>query len=94
MKKKITKEDILKAESVYLYNEDVIFVELKEGVWGFNKGGLEWYKKRNFYDYFESSLMMSYFSLLAKEVAVDMIEEWIKTAKNMFDIENVEVMDE
>lgn len=62
MSRPLTKEDILNSQSVHLYTENVIYVELEDDeVYGFNKGGSKWYKKENFYDYFDSSLMMSYF---------------------------------
>lgn len=81
MSKQLTKEDILNSHSVYLYMENTIYVEIKnDEVYGFTKGGLEWYKKENFYDYFESSLMMSYFSSITKEEAAAMVEEWTQLA--------------
>lgn len=91
MKKQITREDILNAINVHFYKEEAIFVELEpDEVWGFDKGGSEWYKKENYYDYFESCLMMSYFSpilmgenpfsRISKEAAADLIEEWIALA--------------
>ena len=52
MSRQLTREDILNSQSVHLYTEDVIYVELKDDeVYGFNKGGSEWYKKDNFYDW-------------------------------------------
>ena len=79
MSRQLTREDILNAQGVYLYTENVIYVELKDDeVYGFDKGGSGWYKKDNFYDYFESSLMMSYFSSITKEEAADMVEDWMR----------------
>lgn len=94
MSKQLTKEDILNSQSVHLYMEDVIYVELEgDEVYGFNKGGLEWYKKDNFFDYFDSSLMRSYFSSITKEEAANMVEEWIELANvnedNMCKVDNV-----
>lgn len=81
MSRQLNREDILNSQSVHLYTENVIYVEIEDDeVYGFNKGGSEWYKKENFYDYFESSLMMSYFSSITKEEAADMVEEWISLA--------------
>ena len=82
MSRQLTREEILNTQRVYLYEESVIYVEVEEDeVYGFNKGGSEWYKKDNFYDYFDSSLMMSYFSSITKEEAADMVEEWSALAK-------------
>ena len=42
MNRQLTREDILNSQSVHLYTEDVIYVELKDDeVYGFNKGGSE-----------------------------------------------------
>ena len=54
-------------------------MELEEDeVYGLHKGSQSWFEKKNFYDYFESSWMMSYFSSITKEEAADMVEEWNK----------------
>ncbi len=83
MSRQLTRGDILNSQSVYLYLEDVIYVKIEDGeVYGFYKGGSEWYEKRNFYDYFDSSLMMSYFSSITKEEAADIVEEWISFASS------------
>lgn len=75
MSRQLTREDILNSQSVHLYTEDMLYAELKDDeLYGFSKGGSEWYKKDNFYDYFESSLMMSYFSSVTKEDAADMVD--------------------
>ena len=79
MSKELTRADILNSKNVYFYSEDTIFVELEEDeVYGLHKGSQSWFEKKNFYDYFESSWMMSYFSSITKEEAADMVEEWNK----------------
>ena len=79
MGRQLSKEEILNAKEVYLYSEDVIYVELEDDdVYGLCKGGLEWYKKESFYDYLESQQMMSFFSNITKETAINMINEWKK----------------
>ncbi len=81
MSKQLSREEILNAKSVVLYMENIIYVEIKDDeVYGFNKRGLEWFKKDNFYEYYESSLMMSYFSSITKEEAADMVEDWMRLA--------------
>lgn len=81
MSRQLTREDILNSKDVYLYTEDTIYVEMKEDeVYGIYKGGRSWFEKKNFYDYFESSLMMSYFSSITKKEAADMVEEWLELA--------------
>jgi len=75
----LSKEDILKSKAVYLYNEDTVYVEIAEDeVYGLYKNKCLWYKKNNFYDYFESSLMMSFFTSITKEEATNIIEKWIE----------------
>lgn len=63
----------------HVFGMAVIYVELEDDeIYGFNKGGSDWHKKENFYDYFESSLMMSCFCSITKEEAVNMVQAWIK----------------
>ena len=77
MARQLTREDILNAKAIHLYNEDTIYVELNdtEDVYGSYKGG-EWFVKGNFWDYFESEIMMSYFQTLTPEEALNMLEKW------------------
>ena len=79
MDKQLTKADVLNSKNAYLYNEDSIFVECKDEVYGFNEKNLEWYIKSNFYDYFESSLMLSYIKSITKEEALQKVEECYKS---------------
>lgn len=77
MARQLTKEDIMKAKAIHLYNENTIYVELndEDNVYGSYKGG-EWFVKGNFWDYFESEIMMSYFQTLTPEEALKMLEKW------------------
>lgn len=76
MVKQITREDILNSKGAHLYNEDTIYVELEDTVYGLHKGSKEWFEKSNFYDYFDSSVMLSYFFMLSREEAALLVEEW------------------
>ena len=78
-RKYIGKDEIRNAKSVHLYNESTLYVELKEDeVYALDKGYAEWYKKDDFYDYYDSSLMLSYFESISKEEAADLAEEWME----------------
>lgn len=71
-------DDILKAVEVTLYMDDVLYiVDENDDAYGFCKMSKKWYYKRNYYDYFESSLMLQYFKLLTPEEAVALYKEWV-----------------
>ena len=44
-----TREDILNSKGAYLYDEDTIYVELEDTVYGLHKGSKEWFEKRGLY---------------------------------------------
>lgn len=77
MERQLTREDIVNAKAIHLYNEDTIYVELNdtEDVYGSCKGG-EWFVKENFWDYWDSSLMLSYFQSLTSEDAIKLFDKW------------------
>ena len=77
MERQLTREDILNAKAIHLYNEDTIYVELNytEDVYGSYKGG-EWFVKGNFRDYWDSSIMLSYFQPLTAGKALELLEVW------------------
>ena len=78
MEKQLTREDILQSKNVYLYMHEIIYVEVKEDeVYALSQNSRQWRKKENFYDYLESSLMMSYFSGITKEEAAALAEKWL-----------------
>ena len=63
----LTKEDICNARDAYLFDKTTLYVELDDGkVYGLDKGSKQWFLKNNFYDYFDSELMLSYFSHMTK----------------------------
>lgn len=77
MEKQLTSKDILEAREAHLYDGDTLFVVLgEENVYGFHKSCKGWYKKDNFWDYFDSSLMMSYLSRVTLEQAAELYEKW------------------
>ena len=68
MAKQFTAEDILNAKEVHFYNNDTLYiVDHDDEAYGYSKGCSGWYHKENFWDYFESKLMMTYFSHINKE---------------------------
>ena len=72
----LTRADILNAKAVYLYDDDTVFVELgNDEVYGFNSKHLYWDRKDNFYDYFESSLMLSFISPITADEAIARVEK-------------------
>ena len=77
MARQLTREDILNAKAIHLYNEDTIYVELNdtEDVYGSYKGG-EWFVKDNFWDYWDSSIMLSYFQYLTPDEAFRLLDKW------------------
>lgn len=78
MSRQLKKEDILRAKEIHLYMNNIIYVVLDDSdkVYGIEKGRAEWKEKDNFYDYFDSELMLSYFSTLQPEEAVSLLENW------------------
>lgn len=79
MSRQLTKKDILNTKEVHFYDNSVLYVVTDEGaVYGTTEGCLEWFEKENFWEYFESSLMLSYFRPITKEEAVWMYEAWKK----------------
>ena len=82
MNKQFTYEDILRAKEVHLYRNDTLFVVDADGeAYGFHEGGSEWYHKENFWDYFESSIMMSYLSRVTKEEAGQLYLTWTNDSR-------------
>jgi len=80
MNKQFSAKDILNAKEVHLYDNDILYVVDKDDkAYGFSKGSSEWYYKENFWDYFESETMMSYYiSSITKEEAAQMYLTWTK----------------
>lgn len=78
MSRQLSKEDVLRAKEIHLYMDNIIYVVLDDSdkVYGIEKGSAEWKEKDDFYDYFDSELMMSYFSTLLAEEAVSILEDW------------------
>ena len=79
MDKQLTVDDIKNAKDIYLYDQGILYVvdEIDEA-YGFCENGDSWFHKENFWDYFDSSLMLSYFNVLSKDQAISLYEEWTK----------------
>ena len=77
MNKQFTVDDIRAAKEVHLYNSETIYiVDADCEAYGFYRFGSEWFHKSNFWDYFESEIMMSYFTPVTKDEAATLYEEW------------------
>ena len=71
-------EDILKATEIRLYLGNIIYiVDEYDDAYGFHKETKKWEYKSNYYDYFDSSLMLEYFEILSPEEAVELYKEWV-----------------
>ena len=78
MSKDFSVEDILNAKDVHLYCKDTLYiVDQNDEAYGYIMGGSGWFHKENFWDYFDSSLMLSYFEHPTKEEAVRIYLDWI-----------------
>lgn len=74
----LTIEDIMKAKEITLYLGNVIYiVDENDDAYGFHKESKKWEYKSNYYDYFDSSLMLEYFEILSPEKAVALYKEWL-----------------
>ena len=81
MDKQFTAEDILNAKEVHFYNNETLYiVDHDDEAYGYSKGCSGWYHKSNFWDYFESELMMTYFTHITKEEAVQLYLGWTNDA--------------
>lgn len=79
MDKQLTKEDIINAKRVDCYNNSEVFVVMQDDkAYGHALDGGDWYYKKNYWDYWESSLMLSYFSVITKEEILVLMDEWEK----------------
>ena len=77
MEKQFTVLDILNAKEVYFYNQETLYiVNDSDEAYGFHKNSYGWFHKENFWDYFESSTMLSYFTPISKEQAANLYQEW------------------
>lgn len=78
MNKQFTAEDIRNAKEVYLFDEGILYVvDDDDEAYGFTRCSDAWFHKRNFWDYFETSSMLSYFTLITKEEAAQLYTQWI-----------------
>ena len=72
-----TEEDIWNATELYIYDKGILYiVDGKGNAYGFCQGSKRWFSKKNFEDYFDSSLMLTYLSIPTKEEAVQLYRSW------------------
>lgn len=71
-------KDIMNAVEITLYSDTVLYiVDENDDAYGFYKIDKKWIYKQNYYDYFDSSLMLQYFKILTPEEAVELYEQWM-----------------
>lgn len=71
-------KDIMNAVEITLYNDTVLYiVDENDDAYGFHKNDKKWTYKQNYYDYFDSSLMLQYFKILTPEKAVELYKQWM-----------------
>ena len=71
-------KDIMNAVEITLYSDAVLYiVDENDDAYGFHKIDKKWIYKQNYYDYFDSSLMLQYFKILTTEEAVELYEQWM-----------------
>ncbi len=74
-----TSDDILAAKEVYLYNGETLYLIDRDGeAHGFSAGSADWFRKDNFWDYFESSEMLCHISIPTREEAVSLFRSWLQ----------------
>ena len=77
MSKQFEVNDILCAKALYLYDNDTIFlIDENDEAYGFSKGSSEWYRKENFWDYFESETMLYYIRKISAEETMQLYCGW------------------
>ena len=77
MNKQFTADEIRATKEVHFYNGDTLYiVDSDDEAYGFYRFGSGWYHKSNFWDYFESETMMSYFTPITKDEAADLYLSW------------------
>lgn len=77
MSKQFTAEDIRNAKEVHLFDGGILYVvDHDDEAYGFTQNSQEWFHKANFWDCFETSTMLSYFTPITKENAARLFESW------------------
>lgn len=77
MDRQFTVEDIRLAKEVHLFDGNTLYVIDEDyEAYGFYRYGGEWFHKSSFWDYFESEIMMSYFTPITKIEAAELYETW------------------
>ena len=77
MQRQLNEEDIWKAKDIYLYDGSTLYVvDENDRAYGYCQGSKEWFYKKNFWDYFDSGLMLAYFTIPTREEAVRLYRSW------------------
>lgn len=84
MEYQFTEQDILNAKKVYLFDKGILYVvDHEDNAYGYCQGGGRWFLKENFWDYFDSEMMLAYFDCITKEKAAQLYLDWKKnTGRN------------
>ena len=78
MEMQFTARDIRNAQEVHLYNNACLYIVIDGEAYGFYENSSGWFHKENFWDYFESDLMLTYFTPITKEEAAQLYMGWTK----------------
>lgn len=78
-------DDIRRAKEVHFYNERTLYVvDDDDEAYGFHREGGDWFYKSNFWDYFESEIMLSFFTPITKDEAAEMYASWCKQTEREY----------
>lgn len=82
MGRDLPREDILNAKSIVYFDKKTIYVEPRKGdaVYGISQNSQGWFLKENYWDYYDSELMLSYMENITAEEAFRIIEAWKDSA--------------
>lgn len=86
MKKEFSANEIRSAKEVHLFNKNTLYVvDSDDEAYGFYRYGGSWYHKSDFWDYFESSTMLSCFTPITKSEAAELYDAWCERLKTAND---------
>lgn len=77
MEKNFTANEIREAKQAHLFDGNTLYVvDHNDEVYGYYRYGGGWFHKANFWDYYESTEMLSYLSPITKDEAAELYESW------------------
>lgn len=78
MYRQITREDLLESREIVLYDKEILYVAADgDGeVYGITAGRDRWFHKANYWDYYDSEMMLSYLDPLTPDEAAALLDQW------------------